>query len=376
MNKKIRVVCAMSGGVDSSAAAAILKNQGFEVVGVFMKLWSDNNINSCSIKENICCSVDAANAARAVARKLNIPFYVIDLQEEFKKAVVDDFISECEAGRTPNPCVICNRDIKGKILLNKVKELDGDYLATGHYMRIASDNIKCQMSNVKQNYKLLKGKDENKDQSYFLWTLTQDKLSKLLFPVGNMTKPEVRELAKKMKLPTAERRESQGICFIPDRDVAGFLKRYGKKLNTPGPICTIDNKKIGTHEGLINYTIGQREGLGLGGPIAYYVVKLDSKRNTLVVGDEKDLFSDSLVVRDVNWIVPNDKYQMPNVKATIRYGHPAEKCSIKAVSCKLLAVSFLKPQRAVTPGQSIVFYKNNELIGGGIIDNSHANNEF
>lgn len=353
--KKIRVIIAMSGGVDSSVAAALLKKQGFDVIGIFMKFWAEDGY-STSIRENVCCSVEAVTAARAVAEKFQIPFYVVNFANEFKKTVVDYYISEYENGQTPNPCVICNRDIKGEILMRKVLELDGDYLATGHYAQVMKSGSK---------YRLLKGKDQNKDQSYFLWTLTQEKLSKLLFPVGDLTKPEVRKLAKKFNLPTAERRESQGICFIPDRDISGFLHRHGKKLTKPGDILDLSGKKIGRHQGLINYTIGQREGLGIGGAKAYYVLKLNSRENTLICGDDADLYGKSLIATGLNWIDGEPKV---NIKATIRYGHPAEKCQIQNIDKDKIKVVFKKPQRAVTAGQSIVFYRGDELLGGGVIE--------
>jgi tRNA-specific 2-thiouridylase len=325
-----------------------------------MKLWSEPSENA---KDNICCSVEASTAARAVAKKLDIPFYVVNFSDEFKKLVVDDYIKEYESGRTPNPCVICNRDIKGQLLFQKMKELGGDYLATGHYCRIQKDG---------NSYHLLKSKDDNKDQTYFLWTLTQEHLAHLMFPVGDLTKPQVRQLASKYNLPTAQRRESQGICFIPDRDVAGFLKRYAKKLTKPGAIIDINGKKIGEHQGLVNYTIGQREGLGLGGPKSYYVVKLEVKTNSLIVGDDKDLFQKDLIASNCNWIASeNGNLKTENeLGARIRHGHGIEKCEIKAVSREQLAVSFSDPQRAITPGQSIVFYQNEEVLGGGVIENS------
>jgi tRNA-specific 2-thiouridylase len=368
--KKKRVICAMSGGVDSSVAAALLKKQGYDVVGIFMKLWAEDTPKTDLVRENICCSADAAAAARAVANKLDIPFYVVNLEKEFKKAVVDYYIKEYENGRTPNPCVICNRDIKGEILMKKVTEMDADYLATGHYARLKSGNSKSETLNSKpKEYYLYQAKDLNKDQTYFLWTLTQEKLARMLLPVGDYTKPQVRALAKKLKLPTAERKESQGICFIPDRDVSGFLYRYAKKLTKSGPIVDIAGKKLGTHSGLINYTIGQRERLGLGGPKAYYVVKLKSKENILVIGDEKDLYSKELIVTNLNWIslTGNQKLPTGNIKAKIRYGHPAEACKL-SVQGNRLTVKFQTPQRAITPGQSIVFYQNNEVLGGGVIE--------
>jgi tRNA-specific 2-thiouridylase len=365
--KKKRVIVAMSGGVDSSVAAAILKKQGYDVVGIFMKLWAEKTDRTDLVRENICCSADAAAAARAVANKLDIPFYVINLEKEFKKAVVDYYIEEYENGRTPNPCVICNRDIKGEILMRKVTEMDADYLATGHYARIKSEirNPKSE----KIQYQLLTAKDQTKDQTYFLWMLTQKQLSKMLFPIGDYTKVDVRQMAKKWQLPTAERRESQGICFIPDRDVSGFLHRHAKRLTEPGPVMDLAGKKLGTHLGLVNYTIGQRERLGLGGPKAYYVVKLKSKENVLVVGDEKDLYSKELIATSLNWISSpaNKELVTGNIGAQIRYRHPINSCQLKEKNGDI-EVIFDEPQRAITPGQSIVFYQNNKVLGGGIIE--------
>lgn len=367
MKKKPRVICAMSGGVDSSVAAALLKKQGYDVIGIFMKLWAEKTDRTDLVRENVCCSVDAATAARAVAQKLGIPFYVVNFAEDFKKYVVDYYVSEYENGRTPNPCVICNRDIKGELLMQKVLDLEGDYLATGHYARIK--RLTVNRKPLTEKYHLLQGKDNNKDQTYFLWTLNQEKLSKLLFPVGNMTKADVRILAKKMGLPTAERRESQGICFIPDRDVAGFLRRYAKKLTKPGKILDTSGKSIGMHDGLINYTIGQRERLGLGGPKSYYVVELNSRDNSLIVGDDKDLYRQGLIVNNLNWVNGStDQYDGKILGGRIRYGHGIEDCQIQMNTEEEIKVKFKKGQRAITPGQSIVFYKGDEVIGGGVIE--------
>ncbi len=361
MIKKKRVICAMSGGVDSSVAAAILKKAGYDVVGIFMKLWSDKEARTDLVRENICCSVEAAIAARAVAHQLKIPFYVVNLEKEFKKAVVDYYVKEYEEGRTPNPCVICNRDIKGEVLMRKALEMEADYLATGHYARIRKTD---------GEYRLLTSIDENKDQTYFLWTLTQKHLLRLLFPIGDHTKPDVRKIAAKMKLPTADRKESQGVCFIPDRDICGFLRRYAKKLTKPGPIVGITGDNLGVHDGLINYTIGQRERLGLGGPRAYYVVELNSKKNTLTIGDEKDLYKKKLLAGNLHLIGENKSIFKKKIGAKIRYGHPVEKCLIKKIDSQKIEVEFANAQRAITPGQSIVFYKGEEVLGGAVIEKS------
>ncbi|HLB95294.1 MAG TPA: tRNA 2-thiouridine(34) synthase MnmA [Patescibacteria group bacterium] len=368
--KKKRVFCAMSGGVDSSVAAAVLKKQGYEVIGVFMKLWAEKSPRTDLVRENVCCSLEAATAARAVSEKLKIPFYVLNLEEEFKKAVVDYYIREYEEGRTPNPCVICNRDIKGEVLLKKVLALKADYLATGHYARVAG---KCKMQNAKckiKEYYLYRAKDKTKDQTYFLWMLKQKHLSQMLFPIGDYLKSEVRRMAKKWQLPTATRKESQGICFIPDRDICGFLRRHAGKLSQPGPIVGSHGHQLGLHAGLINYTIGQRERLGIGGSQAYYVLELKSKTNTLVVGEASELYERKLIAGDLNWINPLAGSQQPaanGLGAMIRYRHPIESCQLEAVSGRQMKVVFQRPQRAITPGQSIVFYQGEKVLGGGVI---------
>lgn len=364
--KRKRVIVAMSGGVDSSVAAAILKKQGFEVVGIFMKLWAENTSKMDLVRENVCCSSEAETAARAVANRLNFPFYTVNLAKEFKKAVVDYYVKEYENGRTPNPCVICNRDIKGEVLMRKVLEMNADFLATGHYARKVKTG---------QTYQLLEAVDKNKDQTYFLWTLTQKQLSRLLFPIGDYTKLEVRQMAKKWQLPTAERKESQGICFIPDRDVCGFLRRHAKKLTKPGPVYDRQGKRLALHNGLIDYTIGQRERLQIGGPRAYYVIKLNKRNNSLIVGDESDLYSKKLVAEDLNWIRPITKEDLvlSKIGGRIRYGHPIESCKIDLKNTKNIKVIFDQPQRAITPGQSIVFYNKREVLGGGIIKEALEN---
>jgi len=344
LNKKKKIIAAMSGGVDSSIAAAILKKQGHDVVGVFMKFWKESGM----ARENLCCSAEAQADARRIAGKLNIPFYVLDVRKEFKKKVVDYLIEEYKKGRTPNPCVECNRHIKFGFLIKKMLELKADYVATGHYVRIKHE-------------KLLVAKDRNKDQSYFLWTLNQKQLKKILFPVGDYTKGEVRALAKKWDLPVYEKKESQEICFISDKDIRGFLKkRIGVKK---GPIITTKGEKIGEHEGLAYYTIGQRRGIKIGGIGPFYVVDKDFKKNVLIVaqGDFDDaLFKKEFTVSKTNWI-NNVKFPLKcNVK--IRYLTPSVPAVIKGNK-----VIFDKKQRAITPGQSAVFYKGNKVLGGGVI---------
>ena len=339
--KNPKVVVAMSGGVDSSVAAALLKRAGFNVVGIFMKFWHEREG-----EENRCCSSESENKARAVAAKLGIPFYVFNLKKEFKKRIVDQFLKEHRAGRTPNPCVVCNREIKFGFLLEKVSVLNADYLATGHYAKVKND-------------KLFEAKDKNKDQSYFLWGIGFKQLKRVIFPIGNYSKNETRNLAKKFKLPTAASLESQEICFVQGK-VSDFLAKYIKPK--PGSILEKNMNKIGQHQGLFFYTIGQRKGIGLSqGP--YWVLRKDFKKNALIVTKkEKDLLCKELVFKKANWLSGKPPKFPLKIKAKIRYNS-------KLASATLLSgkVVFEKPQRAVTPGQSVVFYKNKELLGGGFI---------
>ena len=345
-NKSQKVIIAMSGGVDSSVAAASVKKAGFNVIGAHMKLCGGKN--------------DSETKARAVAKKLNISFYVFNFEKEFKKKVVDYFLKEYKAGRTPNPCVVCNKEIKFGLLLEKALKLGADYIATGHYARIQITKNKEQRT----IYKLLKGKDKNKDQSYFLWRLNQKQLKSILFPVAGYTKSEVRDLAKKFKLPTARAPESQEVCFIP-KNTNDFLEKFIKPK--PGNIIDISGKIIGKHSGLFFYTIGQRKGIGLsGGP--YYVVDKNIKKNILVVSKNgKGLYKKELITKNISWI-SGLKPKMPiKVVVKIRYRHKPAKAVIYKLSATRCKLRFEKPQRAITSGQSIVFYRGDEVLGGGII---------
>ncbi len=331
----------MSGGVDSSVSTAILKKNGYDVVGVFMKFWQEPGKG----RENLCCSAKARMDAKRVAIKLNIPFYVLNVQKEFKKRVVDYFIKEYKKGNTPNPCVECNRWIKFRFLIEKALELKADYVATGHYAKV-------------KDGKLLVAKDKTKDQSYFLWRLNQKQLSRILFPIGDYTKEEVRKMAKKWGLPVFEKKDSQEICFI-NTCIEDFLRKYIKPKS--GDVTTTDGKKIGEHEGLILYTIGQRKGIKIGGTGPYYVVKKDFEKNALIVSkSEKDLLKKEMFVKNVNWVLGKPY----NGKCKVKIRSMAR---MVPATIKKNKIVFDKPQRAITPGQSAVFYKNNELLGGGII---------
>jgi len=351
----------MSGGVDSSVAAALLKRAGFDVVGIYMKM--------CDGKK------ESEKLARAVAKKIGIPFYVLNIEKEFKKKVVDYFLAEYKKGDTPNPCIVCNKEIKFGFLINKALSLGADFMATGHYARTSLAN---QIFSAAQpvfpdpfaskksvsSLRLLKGEDKGKDQSYFLWQLSQEQLKHVMFPVGGYTKPEVRKLAKKFKLPTAETPESREICFVQNK-TNDFLKKYLK--TKPGKITNKTGKVLGKHNGLWFYTIGQRRGLEIPqGP--YYVVDKDFKKNILIVSkNQKDLLKKELITGDVNWISGKEPKLPIRVKAKIRYRHNLASATISKIQNTIYKIRFSAPQRAVTPGQSVVFYKDSELMGGGII---------
>lgn len=361
IKKNMKVAVAMSGGVDSSVAAALLKKQGYDCFGIFMHFWSEAGDLSQAV--NKCCSLESFTDARKVCQKLDIKLYNLNFDDFFKGKIVDDFVKQYGSGQTPNPCVRCNKYIKFGALLKKVRAMGADYLATGHY-------IKRQEARGKRlDFKLLAAADENKDQSYFLYNLTQKELPYLLFPIGEYKKPEVRKLARKFKLHIAERPESQEICFIQGKDHNEFLKRHLKLK--PGKIVTTKGEAVGEHLGLPLYTLGQRRGVGLsGGP--FYVIGFDYKKNRLLVTtdpEDKKLFKDKLVATQVNWVGEKPKNGLKCL-AKIRYRHPAIPVEIKKQGKNYL-IKFKKSQRAITPGQSVVFYKKvrggRELLGGGII---------
>ena len=363
----------MSGGVDSSLAAALLKKAGFDVIGVFMKFWTEP-VGLSTEKWNRCCSPESETKARKVAGILKIPFYVFNFEKEFKKKIVDYFLKEYKANVTPNPCVVCNKEIKFGLLLEKALRLEADLVATGHYARLVNEaktsfssspaNAGSLVEVSPQQLKLLKGRDKEKDQSYFLWQLNQKQLGHILFPVGNYTKKEVRSLAKSFKLPVLDRKESQEVCFVPDT-VSDFLSRQLRP--ELGRIIDGKGKVLGSHAGLCRYTVGQRKGIGLPqGP--YYVLGKDLKKNLLIVTkNEKDLLGKELKAKEVNWI-SGKKPKFPlKVNARIRYRHREMPAVIKKSTGKTVKVVFARAQRAITPGQSVAFYKGQELLGGGII---------
>lgn len=357
MSERERVVVAMSGGVDSSVAAALLVEQGYEVIGIMLRLWADDAAGG--EVENRCCSLQAVDDARRVAAHLGIPFYLISAEAPFKSIVVDYFLEEYAAGRTPNPCLRCNRHIRFGFLLERALALGADYLATGHYARVRRRDGQME---------LLRGADANKDQSYALAMLTQAQLAHALFPVGHLTKEEVRRLARERGLLVAEKRESQELCFLGDGDYRPFLARHAPHALIPGPILDLDGRQVGQHQGLPLYTIGQRKGLGIALGEPRYVVAMDVARNALVVGPAEALQSQTLVARQVNWIAGSPPDSPIRVRAKIRYRAADVWATASPLANGRVRLVFDQPQRAVTPGQAVVMYQGDVCLGGGIIE--------
>ena len=342
MNKKVLV--AMSGGVDSSVACYLLKRKGYQCIGATIKTWPKEECENSGNK--LCCSFDAISFARSVAHKLEVPHYVFDFSKEFRKKIKDYFIAEYEKGRTPNPCIYCNSEIKFGLLLKKAKELGCDFVGSGHYARIISN---------KKKISLKKGKDRKKDQTYFLFNLNKNQLKHILFPLGNMTKEKVRLIAKKMKLKPHDRKSSQDVCF-----------KVENKKEISGDIV-FNDQILGKHKGISHYTVGQRKGLGVAYTEPLYVTKIDSLKNTVYVGIKPDTYRKTLIADKLNWINRVSLSRPLRVKVKIRYGSKESFSKIKSISKKEIKVEFDKPQFSPTPGQAVVFYKSDEILGGGWI---------
>ena len=353
------VFLGMSGGVDSSVSAYLLKQQGYNVVGVFMKNWSGKLETNRGIFDFPCSSQADYEDARQVAGHLDIPLYTFDFEEEYRKRVIEYFISEIKLGRTPNPDIMCNKEIKFKVFLDKCLSLGADYIATGHYARInqTDDGV----------YHLLKGIDNTKDQSYFLATLGQYELSKTLFTVGDIPKTQVRKIAEEIKLPNAKKPDSQGICFVGEIDVNAFIEAFVGE--NPGEIINTDGEVIGHHRGLYFYTIGQRKGLGIGGGIPYFVKAKDLDKNQLIVSkgvDPLDLYQSEVIISEFSWT--NEMPTFPQtLRAKIRYRSQDVDCVVNKIDNEKLKVHFPEPQRAITQGQFLVLYQGEELIGSGVM---------
>ncbi|NWG35537.1 MAG: tRNA 2-thiouridine(34) synthase MnmA [Chloroflexi bacterium] len=349
-----KVVVAMSGGVDSSVAAALLKEQGYDVAGMMLRLWSEPG----KADSNRCCTPDAMAQARRVAGILDIPFYVVDAKDVFRETVVEYFLEGYARGETPNPCLICNRKIRWTFLLEHALALGAEFMATGHYARLRREA---------DGFRLLRAADRNKDQSYVLHVMGQHQLKHALFPVGDYLKPEIRRIAEARGLPTASRRDSQDLCFLAGEDYRNFLRRNAAAMFKPGQIVTRTGKILGEHGGLANYTIGQRKGLGVASPVPLYVIEKNAVNNTLVVGVRDELGSTGLIAREVNWVsgeVPPAPFR---AEVKIRYTAQDANAWVTPMGENQAQVRFDAPQRDITTGQAAVFYQGDLLIGGGLI---------
>ncbi|HUI88196.1 MAG TPA: tRNA 2-thiouridine(34) synthase MnmA [Anaerolineales bacterium] len=349
-----KVVVAMSGGVDSSVAVALLQQQGYEVVGMMLRLWSESGKED----SNRCCTPDAMALARRVAAKLDIPFYVVDAKDEFRKTVVEYFLEGYARGETPNPCLVCNRQIRWEFLLNRALALGADFMATGHYVR---------KRDIGDKHRLLRAVDRSKDQSYVLHVLNQEKLKRALFPVGDYAKPEIRKIAESFGLPTASRHDSQDLCFLAGDDYRNFLQRNAAEMLKPGQIVRRDGEVVGVHRGLANYTIGQRKGLGVSSPMPLYVLGKDAAANTVIVGAQDELGSRELIAYDVNWISGEAPSESFRAEVKIRYTAKEAPALVMPTDDEQVRVQFDVPQRDVTAGQAAVFYQGDVLLGGGLI---------
>ena len=369
----------MSGGVDSSAAAALLLEQGYDVVGVTLKLWPQDCVSRA---EDKCCGPQAVMDARSVCHKLGVPYYLIDEAAEFQSKVINYFAAEYKAGRTPNPCVMCNQNLKFGTLIDRADQLGAEFIATGHFARVervgssrreeahsysSAGSQSLLTSAATGRYLLKRGRDSRKDQSYFLFSLRQDQLSRAMFPLGEKTKSDTREVARHCNLKTADKEESMEICFVPDNDYGGFLQQAGLAQKHRGEIVDLHGHVLGHHDGIEFYTIGQRKGLGITTAKPVYVVELDAENNRVVIGDESALDRDEFIVDRCNWI-PFDNLSEPiEVTAKIRYSHPGTAATVTPLANGRANVKLHQPQRAITPGQAAVFYQDDLVVGGGWI---------
>ncbi|WP_433743348.1 tRNA 2-thiouridine(34) synthase MnmA [Falsibacillus pallidus] len=360
--KDTRVVVGMSGGVDSSVAALLLKEQGYDVIGIFMKNWDDTD------ESGVCTATEDYEDVIRVCNQIGIPYYAVNFEQQYWDKVFTYFLDEYKAGRTPNPDVMCNKEIKFKAFLEHAMKLGADYLATGHYAQVEFRD---------GEYKMLRGLDDNKDQTYFLNQLSQEQLSKVMFPIGGIDKKKVREIASEAGLATAAKKDSTGICFIGERNFKEFLGNYLPAQ--PGNMETMDGKIMGNHDGLMYYTIGQRHGLGIGGSgDPWFVIGKDLDRNVLYVGqgfDNDALYSESIIAANVSWVSNGAKPMEFACTAKFRYRQPDQKVTVQILEDTTVKVIFDEPVRAVTPGQAVVFYKEDECLGGGTIDQIFKHNK-
>ncbi len=356
-NSKGKVVVGMSGGVDSSVAAYLLKEQGYEVIGMTMQIWQKDAEED---RDGGCCGLSAVDDARRVCQKLDIPHYVMNFRDDFQRTVIDYFVEEYQKGRTPNPCIACNRYVKWESMLQKSLQIGADYIATGHYARIIKDEETGR-------YCLSQSKTLAKDQTYALYNLTQHQLAHTLMPLGDYTKDEIRQIAKDIGLAVATKPDSQEICFVPDNDYAGYIERETGKKMPEGQFVTKDGKVLGKHKGIIHYTIGQRKGLGLSCGKPVFVSKIDPVTHTVVVGDNEDLFNTTLYANTLNFMPFEKLDKKMKLTAKIRYSHKPEPCTVEMVGEDTLKCTFEEPQRAITPGQALVIYDGEVVVGGGTV---------
>lgn len=355
MKNKKTVVVGMSGGVDSSVTAALLSERAYNVIGVMLRLWSESGRED----ENRCCTVDALRDARLIAGQLDIPFYAVDARDRFRAEVVDYFIDGYTKGITPNPCLVCNRTIRWGFLYNYARTLGADYLATGHYARLRRPEG--------GPIQLLRGVDRSKDQSYVLHVLTQEQLEHTLFPLGEYTKVQVRELAQQFDLPVAERPDSQDLCFVGEDNYQNFLRRQAPQVHQKGPILSPQGKKLGEHPGLAYFTIGQRKGIGIAYAEPLYVLEKDLERNALIVGPKSALGKKQLTAHQVNWISGHPPQEPLRASVKIRYRAREVKGLVTPVAADRVRVDFEEALPDITPGQSAVFYQQDQCLGGGVI---------
>jgi tRNA-uridine 2-sulfurtransferase len=358
-----RIVVGMSGGVDSSVAAALLVEQGCDVVGITMRVWPRQEADEPTTRFGSCCGTEAVEDARQVARTLGIPHYLLSMDEEFNQKVIDQFVDSYGKGQTPIPCLSCNSNLKFGSLLGRARAWDAAAVATGHYARVERDRVTGR-------HLLLRPKDLRKDQTDFLWPLTQAQLGAARFPIGELTKDEVRARARRLALVTADKPESQDICFVPDDDYRGFLRRRAPEVFRPGAVVDRLGTTLGTHGGIAGFTVGQKRGLGLAAGRPLYVIDLDPERNTVTVGGAAELERDRLVATAVNFIACAPPTSPLRVAAKIRHSHQPAPATVRALEGNAAEVVFDTPQRAVSPGQSVVFYDGDVVVGGGVISRS------